>query len=247
LLFLFQMNRAQMLPKVRKLKQELVNLKKKSSESITDYVNRAYHIKVQLMECDEVYNDDLDVINWIICGLDHKVWVGVADLVANVEHASTDIAVLLPLLTNKEAAMEISRERFGPAPTDDKKKSRYGVFNAHRGKGSYSFKGRGRVQYDSRGERRCFECNSPDHLVHECPYRERQHAPSSPHHRGGKGGSNRGGYSQRGAYHNMQAARVSRPDDRQPPPPPKRVRYADSPAPASASASAMKHQSKWRD
>jgi hypothetical protein len=258
------MNKSILLPKVRTLKHQMVTAKKRRDETVSEYVHRMYSIKTQLVECDEVYADDLDVINWILCGLDHKVWNGINELVASTPGASTSIATLLPLLTNKEAAMDISRERFGGNTHENEKKRGYGVFhgNAHRGRGrggSYSSRGNGRPSYNNGGreEKKCFVCGSVDHFIAACPYKERQTAPPSPKHRDGNSNRGRGGYSHRGGHnhrggyqnHHMQSHRDGdhRREDRQPPPPsPKRVRYNEAPAPPSA----MKHQhnqSRWRE
>jgi hypothetical protein len=249
------MKDAQLRPKIMKLKHEMITLRKLASETVTEFVNRSYSLRTQLLECDEVYPNDSDIINWIICGLDRKIWGNLNELVDSKPDAGTDISVLLPLLANREAAMEISKERFGPAAApsnQEKKKSQYGVFGsyAHRGRGSYSSRGRGRGPHGGRGahtsyhEKRCYECDSPDHLVNSCPYRERQPAPPSPAYRGGRSNrGGRGGNTQRGGHTNMHVHAPREDDRRQPPPPPKRVRYEEAPAPASA----MKHQGRWRE
>ena len=223
------MNQAQLQPRVKQLKHEMVTAKKKSSETMTEYVNRVYHIKTQLVECGEVYQNDLDVINWIVCGLDAKLYTGVHNLVATKERADTDITILMPLLTNLEAAMEISKQRFGQPSAE---KVKYGVFS---GKSQQvGSRGRGRSRSSSRGRspsrddpkqreggkspyrgsssgsrgRRCWECNSPDHLINACPYKK--------------------------GYNNMSVKTSNEPAT-------KRVRFNTQPPPPPPRASEKKH------
>lgn len=201
--------------------------------------------KIGLVEAGEVFADDTDVINWIMCGLDHKIWGGVHDLIMHTPGASSDIAVLLPLLTNKEAALAISTERFANPNFNkddktEKKKSQYGMFGgvSNRGRGSYSSRGRGRGTQPGRGVKKCFNCGSTEHLIAACtePRNPAFQPPPPPPPSASRGGSQsnrggRGGNSNRGGH--MHHARA-------PSPPPKRTRFEDAPAhPPSAL--------KWRE
>ena len=216
------MNRAQVFPLITEYIQKLLNAKKDNKESMTQFVNRMMSYKQVLMDAGQVYADDSDVIGCILAALDHTVYGTVQDQVTNDPQARTKVSALLPILNNKEAMLRISEQKYGSSTsksTDNQKSSKkrdYGMFGSYTHRGGRHGRGRGRgrntqsgrSQYAQHDQRRCWICNSTEHLAAQCPNRitapSTSSAPSAPAHRGGRN-SNRGG-SQRGRGRTMMHA-----------------------------------------
>jgi hypothetical protein len=262
-----------MQPKKKQNQLLLSSLQKLPSETILEYVNRALSYKMALEDAGVEYDDDSVVITHIMSGLNQKVWGMVNDLINHTTDADKKISVLLPILTNKEADLALSQEKFGQPR--DQQKPRYAMFGsqANRGRGSYSYRGRGRGTQHGRGgsyggrgnsyTKRCYICNSPDHLIADCPqHPDNKPAPPAPSaaqhlgsssYRGGRSGHNNhrggrnGGHSHRGG-HTMMHSHAQRERERSPSP--KRTRFAEHPAhqPPPPPKSAMRQNyHNWRE
>ena len=256
------MNKAQVFPLTTEYRQKLLNAKKDNKESMTQFVNRMMSYKQVLVDAGQVYADDSDVIGCILAALDHTVYGTIQDQVANDPLARTKISALLPILNNNEAMLRISEQKHGsstPKPASNQKSSKkndYGMFGSYAHRGGRHGRGRGRGRNTQNGrdthaqhdQRRCWICNSTEHLAAQCP--DRVTAPpasSAPAHRGGRN-SNRGG-SQRGRGRTMLHAYAqhqhTESDEREP----KRARVEEQhnqyyPPPASSEGP---HTKPWRE
>lgn len=266
------MNGAQVFPLVTETRYKMHKAKKGKNETMKNFINRMLGYKKILVDAGEVFPNDSDVIGWILAALDHDTYGTVQDLVTNNHQARTEIRYLLPILYNKEAMLRVSKQRFDTQDGDNQKsvkkmKTEYGMFGtyAHRG-GGRNTRGRGRNTYGGRStyvpysNKRCWVCNSTEHLSFDCPNKHASQpalpaassAPSVPSHRGGRGHSFRGGrggrHSHRGG-HTMMHAYAYKDEGEREHSAPKRLRVDEEhntyiPAPAAAEGP---HALPWRE